>query len=110
MKILLVTLLFACSACASLGLNAPQTTDQKIAYAYSGVTAALTSIAGAVSSGQLTSAKGTTVNNMVLNVKTLLDAAHAEEAANATAASTDVALAVSALTAVQTYLTQSGVK
>jgi hypothetical protein len=103
-----VVLLLSC--CAALGLKAPQDLDQGIAYAYGGVTGALTTIATATNAGQLTSAQATNANNLVLNVKSILDSARALETTNVAGAQTDLQLALTALQGVQTYLSQKGVK
>lgn len=97
-------------ACTSLGLIPAQTLDQKLAYGYAGVTTALNTIATATTAGQLTSAQATHANDLVLQVKSILDDARGLESNNATVAQNDLTLALSSLTAVQTYLTSAGVK
>lgn len=94
--------------CASLGLAPAQNLDQKIAYAYAGLTTALQGIATATQAGQLTAAQATNANNMSLNVKAVLDTARALETSNATAAANDLALATAALTDVNNYLKSAG--
>ncbi len=108
--IALLTVVCVLGACASLGLSTPQTLDQKLAYGYAGVTTALNTITTATAAGQLTSAQAINANNMTLNVKTILDTARSLETTNATSSQNDLTLALSALSAVQTYLTSSGVK
>ena len=98
------------SGCASLGLTTPQTLDQKIGYAYGGVTAALNTIATATTAGTLSSAQAENANRMTLDVKSILDTAHVAEGTNTANAASDLALAVAALTEVQKYLTANGVK
>jgi hypothetical protein len=111
MKYLLPTA-FLCVlvGCKTLGLATPQTLDQKLAYGYAGVTTALNTIATATTAGQLTSVQATNANGLALQVKLVLDAARSLETSNATAAQNDLTLALSSLTAVQTYLTNAGVK
>lgn len=111
MKSLLLTLaILALAGCQSLGLAPAQTLDQKLAYGYAGVTTALTTIASATTAGQLTSIQATNANALALQVKSVLDSARALESTNAPAAQNDLTLAISSLTAVQTYLTATGVK
>jgi hypothetical protein len=109
-RLLPLSLLLALSGCATLGLSPAQNLDQKIGYAYGGVTAALQTIAQATTAGTLTSTKATNANNMVLNIKSILDSAKATETTNASAAAIDLQLATTALTAVQAYFTANGVK
>lgn len=104
------SVLLALVGCAQLGLAPATTLDQNLAYAYAGVTTALNTIATATAAGQLSSAKATQANTMVLAVKSTLDLARADETSNATSAQNDLTLATQALTAVQTFLTASGVK
>jgi hypothetical protein len=104
------SLVFLLAGCAALGLSTPQNLDQGLAYGYAGVTTALNTIAAATSTGQLTSAQATSANSMVLSVKATLDTAKSLETSNATTAQNDLTLAMTALTAVQTYLTANGVK
>lgn len=110
MKILVTPLLLLLGGCATLGLTPAQNLDQKIGYAYGGVTAALQTIAQATTAGTLTSTKATNANNMVLNIKSILDTAKASETTNASSAATDLQLATTALAAVQAYFTANGVK
>lgn len=112
MKLLIVLalLLPAFTGCTTLGLAPAQTLDQKIAYAYGGVTGVLQSIATATTAGTLTSSQANAANNMALQVKTVLDTARSLETTNATSAANDLALATAALTAVQSFLTSNGVK
>lgn len=98
------------SGCASLGLTTPQTLDQKIGYAYVGITTALTTVTTAVSAGQITSTQASNANTMILNAKGILDTARDTEGDNQTAAANDIVLATAALTSVQQYLTNNGVK
>jgi hypothetical protein len=111
MKPLLLTLaILALAGCQTLGLAPAQTLDQKLAYGYAGVTTALNTIAQATTAGQLTSIQATNANALALQVKSVLDSARALEGSNVTAAQNDLQLAMSSLTAVQTYLTSAGVK
>lgn len=112
MKRFLLALLFVLPVmgCQSLGLTSPQNLDQRLAYSYSAVTAALNTIAQATTAGQLKSADAVKANQMVLQAKDALDLARAAEATDASAAVRDLSLATAVLTAVQRFLTQNGVK
>lgn len=110
MKIFATLCLMALVGCSSFNLTAPKTFDQQLAYAYGGVDSALVAITTATTSGLLSSTKATQANTMTLAVKTSLDAARAAETINAAGAANDLALATAGLTALQTFLVQSGVK
>lgn len=110
MKHLLLVCLLSVSGCASLGLAPAQTLDQKIEYGYAGVDGVLKAIPPALTAGTLSSATATKANTLALNVKQLLDSARAAENTDVTSAQNDLNLAISALTAVQQYLTRNGVK
>lgn len=109
-KVIIGVLLVLLVGCAQLGLVTPQNTDQKIAYAYGSLTGVLNTIAAATTAGTLSSVNATKANTMVLNAKTILDGAKAEEGTQPTDALNDLNLVTQALTAVQTYLTANGVK
>ncbi len=112
MKKILIALVFLCPlmGCQSLGFTPPQTTDQRIAYAYSGVTAALNTIAQATNAGTLSSQKADQANQLVLQAKVILDSARASETTDASTAIQDLQLATAAMQAVQQFLTANGVK
>jgi hypothetical protein len=110
MRVLLLVVGLTLTGCTALGFTTPQSTDQRIAYAYAGVTASLQTIAQATSAGTLSSTKASQANNMVLQVKSLLDAAKAAEATSDNEALQDLNMATAALTAVQQYLQANGVK
>lgn len=98
------------TGCSTLGFAPAQTTDQKIAYAYAGVTGVLTTISQATDAGVLSSSQAERANAMVLQVKNTLDAARMVEGANPNEALQDLNMATAALTAVQQYLNVNGVK
>jgi uncharacterized protein YceK len=99
------------TGCTALGLAPAQTTDQKIAYAYAGVTGVLNTIAQATDAGALTSVKAQQANQLAVQVKTTLDAARlASGAGDSSTALQDLNMATAALTAVQQYLTANGVQ
>jgi hypothetical protein len=108
MKALALALLL--TGCATLGLVAPQTTDQKLAYAEGAVIAAQQSITQALTAGLLTSAQATNANAMTLSALAVIKTGRSLETTNATAAANDLALATNAIAGIQTYLTSAGVK
>lgn len=98
------------TGCSTLGFAPAQTTDQKIAYAYAGVTGVLNTIAQATETGVLSSSQAAQANDMALQVKNTLDAARRVEGASPNEALQDLNMATAALTAVQQYLNSNGVK
>lgn len=100
-----ITLLVGCS---SLGLSTPKGFDQSLAEAYGTHTAVASAAAVAVSTGALTSAEGASIQAQVLSSRQLLDAAKSVEVNNPTGAQNDLNLALTALTALQTYLNAQG--
>lgn len=109
MKIAVMLAVMLLSACASMGLSTPQGFDQQLAQAYGVHTAVLQATTTAVTVGSLSSAEATQVKTQADSARAFLDAARtAEQAGNTTAANSDLQLAVSALTALQTYLNSKG--
>jgi len=108
--LILAAIVLLLGACSSLGLAPAKSLDEKLAYGYGGVTAALNTIATATNAGHLTSDQATHANNLALQAKSILDTARALETTNATSAQNDLTLALTVLTEVQKYLTSSGVK
>jgi hypothetical protein len=102
MLLLLVTLV---AGCAALGLTTPQSPQQSIAYGYSGVTAALTTLASLTTQGVISSADSIKANNAILAVKTLLDQANAFATSSAPLATTILTTATADLAQVSLYLT-----
>lgn len=97
----LVTILIValCAACTTL------TFDEQLASAYSAHTAVVNAAATATTAGTLSSGDATQVLTMAKSSRSLLDAAReAETAGNASGASGELALATSALTALQTFV------
>ena len=97
-------LLSSLSACASLGLTSPTTTQQQIAYGYSGVTAALNTLAQATSQGIVSSSDATQANAAILAVKTSLDTASQEVSSNQPQAVQILEGATQALATVSAFL------
>src|SRR5580692_1075775 len=91
--------------CASLGLAKPQSFDEQLAQAYGVHTAVLTATTQSLQGGQITSADAHAIDQQAGNARALLDAARqAEQAGDASGASSHLALALTALTALQSYL------
>lgn len=96
--------------CQSVGLAPAQSFDQKLAYAYGVHTAVEQAAAQAVSTGTLSKVDGTAILSMADQSKTLLDDAKVLEATDATTAGNKLALAVTVLTQVQSYIQSHGAK
>jgi len=91
--------------CAALGITQPLSLDEQIASAYTTQTAVVQAATAAVSSGTLSSTDATHVLTMAQTSRGLLDAARAAEGTGNTAgASSELALATSALTALQAFV------
>ena len=99
-----VALLALLAACAALGLAQPKSFDEQLANAYGVHTAIASAAATAVSTGAITAAEGNAIETQVIASRELLDAAKVAEQVNPSGAQTDLTLATSALTALQTYL------
>jgi hypothetical protein len=106
MKVLIVLalLLPGFVGCASLGLATPSSFDEKLANAYGVHTAVVSATATALSAGTITSAEASQVQTQERSARAMLDTAKSIEQTNPTGASNDLTLAVTALTALQTYL------
>ena len=103
--------LIALAACAQLGLAPAQTFDQKLAYAYGSNTAALEAATSSLNAGTIKSADMENVIQLHGQVKTLLDAAKTTAAAgDMTTAQSKLALALTSLTELQSYLRSHNVK
>ena len=109
MRKLIPLLLLLLSGCSALGLSTPKGFDQSLAQAYSVHTAVIQATTVALSSGAITSAEATQVQAQAISSRALLDAAKAaENAGNVSGAASDLTLAITALTALQTYLNSHG--
>lgn len=96
---LLVLVVVCLAACATLSF------DEELASAYTAHTAVVNAATQAVTAGTLSSAQGQQVLTMAQSSRALLDAAKAAETAgNAPGASSELALASSALSALQTFV------
>lgn len=104
MKALAALCLTLLAGCAALGLATPQGFDQSLATAYGVHTAVVSATATALTAGSINSAEATAVQTQALTARQLLDTARTLEVTNPTGASSDLALATTALTAIQTYL------
>jgi hypothetical protein len=101
----LLPLILALSGCSALGLATPTSPQQSIAYGYSGVTAALNTLAQMTTAGTISSANAIKANNAILAAKALLDQANTAAASSAPTAVTIVTSATAALAQVSLYLT-----
>lgn len=97
------------SGCNSLGLATPKGFDQQLAQAYGVHTAVISATATALMAGTITSAEAQAVQVQALNARTILDTAKAaENIGNTAGAANNLTLAVTALTAIQSYLNNQG--
>lgn len=108
MKLIAALCLTLLAGCQSLGLATPKGFDQQLAQAYAVHTAVLEAATTAVSDGAITSADAQQVATQAASARTLLDAARTAEAVNPTGAQNELTLALTALSALQTFL--KGVK
>jgi hypothetical protein len=105
------TLSLALTACASLGLVAPQSLDESLAYAQSQVSALELSAAQSAPTGKLSAADLQAVLSFGDQATAAITAAHAAESIGDTAtAQSKLALATSLLAQLSAYLTAHGVK
>lgn len=72
---LLPLLLVLISACASLGITQPQSTDQRLAYAFGQVTAMRSAAADALAAGSITAGDAEKVLRLTDDAKVFLDGA-----------------------------------
>lgn len=104
-----IPLVLMLGACASLGLSSAQSFNQRLAYAYGTHTAVMQAATTAVSSGALSTADAEQVLKMADQTKVLLDGARTLSASgDLTGANSKLSLALTALTALQTYLSSHG--
>lgn len=103
-SIFLPIVICALAGCASFGLQAPTTTADQVAYAYSGITAALNTLASATSSGLISSSDATRLNGIILGAKSELDVARADLSSDLPAAQKALLTATSVMSNVSAYL------
>jgi len=97
--------------CSALGLSSPKSFDQNLANAYGIHTAVVTATAQALQSGAISVADAKAVRNMEVDARTLLDTAKsAETAGDSAGAQKNLSLAMTALTALQSYVNARGSK
>lgn len=99
-----VTLGAVLAGCSTLGLASPQSFDEQLAEAYGVHTAVVSATATALTTGAITVAEATAAQTQETGARAMLDAAKAAETANPTGAASDLQLATTALTALQSYL------
>lgn len=109
-KLLIAMVMVLASGCAQIGVKAPQSIGERIAYAYATETAVRNSAAQALLNGQITVGEAQQVLTATDQVRTGLDAARLLEGSDATAASSKLLLAIGVLTEVQKALLTKGVK
>lgn len=103
--VLAALLLTGIAACSSLGLTPPKGFDQSLAEAYGVHTAVLNATTTALNSGSINSSEASEVATQATSARSLLDLAKAAETAgNAAGAQRDLALASTALNALNSYL------
>lgn len=93
------------TGCKSMGVAPPQNTQQQIAYAYSGVTASLNTLAQATSQGLLSSSEATSVNSALLLAKSAIDQANSIVTSNQPEAVSVLANATKDIAMISAYLT-----
>lgn len=97
--------------CGALGLTKPANFDQSLAQAYGTHTAVVQATDVALNAGSISVAEATLVQQQEKSVRAILDVARqAEVAGDTKAANSNLALALTGLTALQTYLNNHGGK
>lgn len=92
------------AACATLGLSSPQSFDERLANAYGVHTAVVSATATALAAGSINASEAQAIETQEASVRALLDAARVAEESNSGAANNDLTLALTGLTALQSYL------
>ena len=107
----LAGVLIMITACAALGLSAPQGFDQQLAQAYGVHTAVVQTASQSLDSGAMSQEDGRRVYQLAQDSRSVLDAAKAAELAGDQAgAQKNLVLALTGLNALQSFLTSKGVK
>jgi hypothetical protein len=104
MKKFLPVLILVLSGCSALGLATPKGFDQQLATGYGVHTAVVQATTVALTSGSISSIEAEVVQKQALASRQMLDTAKSIETSNPAGASNDLALATSALAALQSYL------
>lgn len=97
-------LLVILTACTTIGVPAPQTFNERLAAAYSTVTAARDTTATLLTSGKLTAADAQNVNTQCDNLRSALDVARTLRITDPVEADSRLSATIAALTALQSYL------
>lgn len=106
-----LTLCAALAGCSAFGLTSPKGFDQSLAEAYGVHTAVVQATANALNAGSISVADAKAVRGLEQNARALLDTAKAAETAgDAAGAQKNLALAMTALTALQSYVNSHGGK
>lgn len=90
--------------CASVGLAPAQSTDESIAYGYGTYVAVEDALSTALQAGSVTKPEAIAIDRSAGQALVLLQAARLAESVDPQRASSDLALATSALTALQAWL------
>jgi len=98
----------ALSACASLGLQSPDTFNQKLAGGYTTVTAARDTAATLLQSGKIKADDAQQVQNQADNLRSGLDVARSIHTSNPTAGDDKLASILTGLNALSAYLAARG--
>jgi hypothetical protein len=97
-------LLVMLSACTALGVATPRTFNEKLAASYSTVTSARDATATLLTSGKLSGADASNIEQQLDNARTGLDLARQVHATNPSAGDAKLDAVVTVLTALQAYL------
>lgn len=98
-------------ACAQVGVNTPQSTSEKVGYAYATLATVRTTGAQLLASNTIKQADAQSIQALADQARVLLDGANTALATDATTAASKLELATAILTQLQTYLnTTKGAK
>lgn len=101
----MTALLCMLAGCAALGLAPAANSQQTIAYAYSDLTAVMTTAAQLAQSGAISRTVAGNVNVALIAVKDTLDAAESASTSSAPVAVSVITAATATLASIATYLT-----
>ncbi len=108
---LAIFLLTLAAGCAALGIQAPQTFNEKLAVGYTSVTSIRQAATTLLTSAKITPDDAQNVQNQADNARMALDIARATfKTGDTTGAQTKLDTTITALTALQSYLASKGAK
>lgn len=96
------------TACATLGVEAPKTFNERLAAAYTMVTAARDTTATLLTSGKVSAAEAQNIQQQLDNARTGLDLARQVHGTSPPAGDAKLDAIVTGLTALQAYLSTRG--